>query len=112
MLGSMQSYRIKITDVLYCPHHPEGTVAAYKKSCQCRKPESGLLLKVIKQHSYDCNHLALIGDKNSDIEAARKLGIKIYLVETGYGKSEKVNTKADYVVTDLKVAVYHKLRIT
>lgn len=111
MLNSMQSYGIKIADVLYCPHHPKGTVAAYQKTCQCRKPQSGLLLEVIKQHCYNYNHLALIGDKNSDIEAARKLGIKTYLVETGYGMSEKANTKADYVVKDLSAAVHHLLSI-
>src|SRR4029453_7806933 len=27
----------------YCPHHPEGVVAEFKKSCDCRKPGTGLV---------------------------------------------------------------------
>ena len=51
----------------------------------------------------------LIGDKNSDIEAGRKLGIRTYLVETGYGIDHKHTTRADYVVKDIQEAVRHLL---
>ena len=29
--------------VLYCPHHPEGTVARYARACRDRKPGPGML---------------------------------------------------------------------
>jgi ribonucleotide monophosphatase NagD (HAD superfamily) len=51
----------------------------------------------------------LIGDKNTDIEAGRRLGIKTYLVETGYGKEEKSITNANFVKKDLKDVVVHIL---
>ena len=30
----------------YCPHHPDGIVPQYTGSCDCRKPEPGMLLFV------------------------------------------------------------------
>jgi D-glycero-D-manno-heptose 1,7-bisphosphate phosphatase len=109
MLDYMARHGIEIADVLYCPHHPEGTVAVYRKVCSCRKPEPGLLEAVIRKEGFSEDRLALIGDKNSDIEAGRKLGIRTYLVETGYGMHHKHTTRADYVVRDIEEAVRHLL---
>ncbi len=109
MLDYMATYGIEIADVLYCPHHPEGTVPAYRKVCTCRKPNAGLLQAVIDKEGFAPDVLALIGDKNSDIEAGRKLGIRTYLVETGYGIDHKHTTRADYVARDIQVAVRHLL---
>ena len=109
MLDYMARRGIEIADVLYCPHHPEGTVAVYRKVCSCRKPEPGLLKAVIEKEGFSQDCLVLIGDKNSDIEAGRKLGIRTYLVETGYGIDHKHTTRADYVVKDIQAAVRHLL---
>ncbi len=109
MLDEMSRQGIEIADVLYCPHHPEGTVPAYRKVCNCRKPHAGLLKAVMDKEGFVANSLALIGDKNSDVEAGRKLGIRTYLVETGYGIHHKRTTLADYVVKDLQAAVKHLL---
>lgn len=109
MLDQMTGHGISIADVLYCPHHPEGTVPAYRKSCTCRKPDIGLLKAVIEKERFALDCLALIGDKNSDIEAGRKLGIRTYLVETGYGIDHRHTTRADYVVKNLQEAVRHLL---
>jgi D-glycero-D-manno-heptose 1,7-bisphosphate phosphatase len=110
MIREMGERGIEIADVLYCPHHPEGTVAAYRQVCDCRKPAAGLLTRVIERDGLSAEHLALIGDKNSDIEAGRRLGLRTYLVETGYGLAEKSETRADFVVADLEAAIQHVLR--
>jgi D-glycero-D-manno-heptose 1,7-bisphosphate phosphatase len=34
---------VRLDAVLYCPHHPEGTVAAYARTCRDRKPGPGML---------------------------------------------------------------------
>ncbi len=109
MLDYMAGRGIEIADVLYCPHHPEGAVPAYRMVCSCRKPDAGLLKAVIDKEGFAPDCLALIGDKNSDIEAGRKVGIRTYLVETGYGIDHKHTTRADYVVNDLQAAVKHLL---
>lgn len=109
MLDYMDTLGIAIADVLYCPHHPEGTIPAYRKVCTCRKPGVALLQAVIDKEGFSPDCLALIGDKNSDIEAGRNLGIRTYLVETGYGIYHKHTTHADYVVRDIQAAVHHLL---
>ncbi|HZT05259.1 MAG TPA: HAD family hydrolase [Steroidobacteraceae bacterium] len=109
MLGKMTDRGIRISDVLYCPHHPEAVDPAYRLECDCRKPKPGLLRQVMRRDRLSPGTLALIGDKNSDIEAGRAVGVRTYLVETGYGRAESDLTSADHVVADLSGAVDHLL---
>jgi D-glycero-D-manno-heptose 1,7-bisphosphate phosphatase len=106
-----QKEGINIEKTLYCPHHPEGTVPEYTKACNCRKPGTFLLESImnVNEEKYNQKTLALIGDKNSDIEAGIKLGLTTYLVLTGYGAEHQINTKADYIEPDLLSAVNHLL---
>jgi D-glycero-D-manno-heptose 1,7-bisphosphate phosphatase len=111
MLSVFQEQGIVIEETLHCPHHPEGIIPEYTKECACRKPGTLLIESIIKQNRYKENELALIGDKNSDIEAGHKLGLTTYLVLSGYGSIYKENTKATYIVPDLLRAVQHLLNI-
>jgi D-glycero-D-manno-heptose 1,7-bisphosphate phosphatase len=109
MLEQMADHGIRIADVLYCPHHPDAADPIYRVDCDCRKPKAGLLRRIMLREGLSGEVLAMIGDKNSDIEAGRAVGARTYLVETGYGRHEKVVTSADYVVADLQAAVSHLL---
>ena len=109
MLEKMTAYGIRISDVLYRPHHPQATDPAYRMDCDCRKPKAGLLRRAMSREGLAPDVLAMIGDKNSDIEAGQAAGVRTYLVETGYGLRERQLTSADYVVPDLKSAVNHLL---
>lgn len=100
---------IKIKEVLYCPHHPEGTVKEYSIECECRKPAAKLIQTVLKDLEIPMQNIALFGDKKSDIEAGEKVGIKTYLVRTGYGKDYELTAHPDYVSNNLKDAVLHFL---
>ncbi len=51
--------------------------------------------------------MALIGDKNKDIEAELKLGLTTYLVLTGYGRKHQNVTKANYIKPDLLSASHY-----
>jgi len=83
MINRFENEGIKIEKVLYCPHHPDGIVAEYAKDCLYRKPNTKLLKDVIEENNYQVDEIVLIGDKNTDIEAGKRLGIKTFLVETG-----------------------------
>jgi len=109
MMDLFRNERVRIEEVLYCPHHPDGIVPEYSKDCLCRKPNTGLIEQVIKKNNFETDEIVLIGDKNSDIEAGRRLGIRTYLVETGYGGEEKHRTNATFVMKNLKDAVVHLL---
>lgn len=67
---------IKLTDVYYCPHHPD------IERCECRKPGTLLFEKAIMEHNIDPVSSYMIGDSDIDIEAAEKLGITGILIPT------------------------------
>ncbi len=70
----------------YCPHHPTAGASRYRKQCDCRKPEPGMLLQAARDFSIDLAESYMIGDKESDIAAGKKLGLRTILVLTGYGR--------------------------
>lgn len=63
----------------HCPHHPQGSIPEFTVSCSCRKPEPGMLLRALQEWSIDPTCSYLIGDNASDIEAAKRAGIKALL---------------------------------
>lgn len=65
-----------IDALYYCPHHPDGTVAAFARRCDCRKPGSGMLEQASRDFSIDPAASFLIGDKDIDMEAAAAFGIR------------------------------------
>ena len=67
-----------IQDFSYCPHHPNAKLRKYKINCNCRKPNPGLILSIVKKWDININKSFLIGDKESDIEAAKNAGMKGY----------------------------------
>ena len=60
----------------YCPHHPEHGIGKYKKSCHCRKPDTGMLEQAEQYFPVDKAHSWMIGDKLIDVEAGRRFGIR------------------------------------
>ncbi|MCZ6673980.1 MAG: HAD-IIIA family hydrolase [Verrucomicrobia bacterium] len=65
----------------FSPNHPEGTIDRYSKSCFFRKPNPGMLLRGLSEWPTFKEESFLIGDKESDVLAAEKAGIKGYLFE-------------------------------
>ena len=62
-----------ITDIAFCPHHPDAP-APEMRSCSCRKPQAGMLLDLASRHDIDLKKSVLIGDRDTDIEAAKNAG--------------------------------------
>lgn len=77
----LKEHGIALSDIQFCPHHPEALLEDYRQVCRCRKPEPGMLLAAIAAQGLDPSKSVLIGDKPSDIEAGERAGIgRLFLV--------------------------------
>ena len=78
MKSTLKSKNAIINEFSYCPHHPNAINKKYRKKCNCRKPEPGMIDKIIKNWQIDRKSSFLIGDNDTDIEAAYKAKINGY----------------------------------
>jgi D-glycero-D-manno-heptose 1,7-bisphosphate phosphatase len=67
----------------YCPHHPDGSVAKYACSCDCRKPMPGMLLSAAREHDIDLAASWMVGDILHDVEAGNRAGCRTLLIDNG-----------------------------
>lgn len=73
---------ITFAAIYHCPHHPDGVIPALASRCDCRKPEPGMILRAARDHDIDLAASIMVGDKDSDIAAARAAGVgRTYLVD-------------------------------
>lgn len=107
LLGRSGAY---LDALSYCPHHPDrgfaGEVASLKISCACRKPGTGLVDRAVAELGVDLARSWMIGDTTTDIELARRCGLRSILVRTGHaGRDRKFAGRPDFVVPDFAEAV-------
>ena len=83
----------------YCPH-------ASGASCDCRKPQAGMILTAAKEHGIDIAASVFIGDTETDAQAARAAGIGAFvLVLSGKHRSAAgFPERVDHVAADLAEA--------
>lgn len=70
MNEQLKQYRAHIDAFYFCPHHPDFT-----GPCHCRKPEPGMIEQAIREFDLDPAQSILFGDKEWDLEAAKRCGI-------------------------------------
>lgn len=83
MQGELQKHGAHIDAFEYCPFHPDGVVDYYRTASELRKPRPGMILKLQRNWSTDTARSLLIGDKDSDIEAARHADVVGYKFDGG-----------------------------
>jgi D-glycero-D-manno-heptose 1,7-bisphosphate phosphatase len=99
---------VRLDGIYYCPHHPEAKLAAYRATCDCRKPASGLLTQAARDLDLDLAQSYMIGDRWRDLLAGQATGTTGVLVRTGYGETEAqyppAGARAEAVVDNLAAA--------
>ena len=88
-----QEYNQLIDQFYYAPWHPD-----YSESLT-RKPGTLLFERALSKYEIDPLQSWMIGDRDRDLQPAKKFGIKTILVD-----SENLTAHADYLEKDLKAA--------
>lgn len=93
MQQRLQNHGAHIDCFEHSPYHPDGKVERYRRESELRKPQPGMILKLQREWTTDPSRSFLIGDRDSDVEAAIAAGIPGYKFEAG-SLLELVKTKA------------------
>ena len=75
LAGVFERHNAPLSAVYFCPHHPTHAFAPYLKDCDCRGPNPGMLFQAAQDLNIDLTQSVLIGDKPSDIQAAKAAGL-------------------------------------
>jgi len=70
LIQTFKTNYIEIAEIAFCPHHPE------VEKCLCRKPSSLMIDKLMAKYRINKEGSYLIGDSQSDMDAARQAGIQ------------------------------------
>lgn len=82
MVRALRARRIRLEGVYVCPHAPED-------GCSCRKPRERLARRALRDHpALTLKGGWVVGDKRSDVDLARRLGLGSVFLRTGHGRSQ------------------------
>lgn len=93
----------RLSGVYFCPHYPQGSHEPYARTCACRKPAPGLLLRAAREHHIDLTQSWMVGDILDDVEAGRRAGCRSVLIDNGNENQWYVNAwrRPDRIEPDL-----------
>lgn len=74
-LRQLKEQGISFAEVFVCPHMPDD-------GCACRKPKTGLVEQFLSQQSIDRSASLMIGDRDTDEEFARAIGVQAIRMQT------------------------------
>ena len=83
MSGELAAEGAHIDDYQYCPYHEEGTIEAFRRVSDRRKPAPGMIIDCMNGWPIRTEGSLLVGDNDRDVEAARAAGLPGYLYREG-----------------------------
>lgn len=71
----LAEFKVNLAEIYYCPHHSEN------ENCLCRKPKIINIEKAIARFNIDRESSWFVGDRETDIEAGKRAGLKTIMVK-------------------------------
>jgi D-glycero-D-manno-heptose 1,7-bisphosphate phosphatase len=66
----------KVDGVYYCPHHPTEGLGSYRSTCDCRKPNTGMIRRAATELGLAVSRSYVVGDQLTDMELAARSGAR------------------------------------
>lgn len=103
---------ISIDGVYYCPYHAEHGIGKYKADSFDRKPNPGMILRARDELGLLLEGSILVGDKASDIAAARaaNVGRAVLMAPSHIDVSPKPDLQADSILAINEMLFAQSLR--
>jgi len=105
MCGQFVHQGCEIKEVFYCPFHPVHGVGSYKQDSFDRKPNPGMLLRAAEKYAINLAESMMVGDKESDMAAARSAGVELCCQYIAYGRDESQSLAATHLIRTLIEAI-------
>ena len=70
----LEKYDTSFDQVYFCPHMPS-------ENCECRKPKPGLIIQAVTDFKIDLSQSYMIGNSETDVQAATNAGCKGILLK-------------------------------
>jgi len=84
MNAALAEQGARIDAFYYCPFHEDAVIEAYRHDDHPdRKPNPGMLLRGLADFGVAAADAFMIGDRDSDLRAAERAGVRGYLFEGG-----------------------------
>lgn len=87
----------------FCPFHPKGVIAAYRREHPSRKPHPGMLWAAHSDHRINLKRSWMVGDTLRDCQAGRAAGCETVLISTQTPTGTDASF-VDHVVPDITAA--------
>ncbi|MCD1631094.1 D-glycero-beta-D-manno-heptose 1,7-bisphosphate 7-phosphatase [Marinobacter shengliensis] len=98
MVERFKEQGVTISRVYHCPHHPDFGPED-ERDCDCRKPKPGMILRGIEEFDLDPSECIMIGDKESDMEAAEAANLSGKIMVSERSQSMTKKSKTSFIKT-------------
>lgn len=98
LVEDLKEEGIVFARIFICPHQPVD-------NCDCRKPKLGLVEDFVKENSVDLSESIMIGDRESDAEFAKNLGVRFIKMETNSSFPRFASIRRKTKETDINIEI-------
>jgi D-glycero-D-manno-heptose 1,7-bisphosphate phosphatase len=101
LFGRLARSGAQVDGVYYCPHHPTEGLAPYRVDCDCRKPNTGMILKAAAELGLAPARSYVVGDQIIDMELAARSGAKGVWIRESAEACAEIPSGVAHVVANL-----------